>query len=263
MYDLTQDYPKIKTALSEEFARFAEAFDEYGIFDANYPDDTISEIASKSYDGYIAHTNGGLRCMVMNDLRSVESSGLHGDSFESNILQPYIDRGYVDAAEEYLRQSEDAELCEAWENDMQMSADEFVFDYWDKIKTEYETYHKMQASFPGFELPVWHLSKRGIEIDDELEKISDFFGDWLTEGSTFWYEARAIFYDTDNFRNISGKPELYIFAGINTDFEYGREKGLDTSFERTIPLDRLTPKRLTVIVDAMIDSITHDATTRS
>ena len=136
MYDLTQDHPKIMTALHESFCKFAEELDPFGIFDSNYPDDTIHEISPTSCDGYIAHTNGGLRCMVMNILSSAESE-FCPDSFEAGILQPYIDRSHVDAADEYIRQCDDEKLCEAWDDDLTQSADEFLWNYWDKFETEY------------------------------------------------------------------------------------------------------------------------------
>jgi len=247
MYDLTQDHPEILAALSTGFERFYESFDQHGL------DCQIQEVSASSYDGFIAHTNGGLVVRALDILDCAESE-MGYENFAADILQPYIDWSRTDAADEYIRLSENEALCEAWENDLTQSADEFLYNWWYKFETEYVEFHKRQMSF--FKVPEWHLSEQGLAIEAEREEYYDIERHWLSEGGEFWYEARALFYDTDNFRNVSGKPELYIFCGVNTDFSYGREKGLDTSFERNIPLDRLTPKRIEVIIDAMIDSIT-------
>ena len=247
MYDLTQDYPEILGALSTGFEKFHESFDQHGL------DCNVHEISAASYDGFIAHTNGGLRVMALDILNFAESE-MGCDNFAADILQPYIDRSRTDAAEEYIRLSENEALCEAWENDLTQSADEFLYSWWNAFETEYVEFHKRQMSV--FKVPEWHLSELGMKIEAEREEYWEMEREWMSEGSEFWYEARAIFYDTDNCRNVSGKPEVFLFCGLNTDFTYGRERGLDTSFERNIPLARLTPKRIEVIIDAMIDSIT-------
>jgi len=251
MYDITKDYPKIMAALSQGFEKFHEAFEPFGL------ESNIDEVSAVSYDGFIPHTNGGLRCMVMNDLRNVESEGLYSDTFESDILTPYRELSRIDAADEFIVHSDNEELGEAWENDLRaMSSVEFLYDRWDAEEKKYTEFHDRQASLAGFEVPAWHMSEPGMAVEAEREEFYEVSDQWLSQGGEFWYEARALFFDADNFRNQSGKPELFIFCGINTDFTYGRERGLTTSFEQNIPLEQVTPERIEIIVDEMIASIT-------
>ena len=42
---------------------------------------------------------------------------------------------------------------------------------------------------------------------------------------------------------------------VNTDFEYGRDKGFDTSFEQTVTIKDLTVEKIEKIVKQMVNSI--------
>lgn len=77
---------------------------------------------------------------------------------------------------------------------------------------------------------------------------AEFRSEWeMNNGDVFFLMFRAIFFDVSNRRNVSGEPEVYFFAGVNVDFNYGRDSipwaGKSTfihEYERNIPLSGLT-----------------------
>jgi len=87
------------------------------------------------------------------------------------------------------------------------------------------------------------------------EQLSEYETQYLTEGGAFWYQFRAMYYSADNYRNVSGKDEILFMAGVNLDFEYGRDKGLEITFEENVPVELLTKEKIDSIIDAMVDSI--------
>lgn len=63
-----------------------------------------------------------------------------------------------------------------------------------------------------------------LERDSELlEDWYEFESNWLSEGGTYFYKVRVLFYRPDNYRNDSGDYEVRMFAYLNTDLEYGRD----------------------------------------
>jgi hypothetical protein len=231
MYDLTQDYPKITEALREQlFETFVSECDQYGIADEN----DVQEVSAKSYDGFIAHTNGGFRAIATASLRDVESNGM-GD-FETACLQPYLDMSRRDAAAAFIEDNE--ELDSAYQASDSDDPATWLWNRWSNFEDMFERQGQL------WPIEFWRTPEYA-----EREQYYETEDHWLTEGGTFFYECRALFYQAGEFRNITGEDEVYIFAGINTDFEYGREKGLQTAFERTYKLKRLTPARLRVIIE--------------
>ena len=92
--------------------------------------------------------------------------------------------------------------------------------------------------------------------DDPLwEEFYDFENQYSSEGGEFWYQLRVIFFAADNHRNITGKDEIYIISGTNTDFSYGRDSGLQKAYEKTLKVDGLTCKRLTETIQNAINAI--------
>lgn len=236
MYDLTQDYPVIKAALREACEQFAERVDRYGGYDAA---GWVREISAKSYDGYIAHTNGGFRVCIPCDLRTIECEGL--TDFETEILQVYIDQAHADAAAAFVEEHETLSLLfEAYEESGgTMSAIDWLYARWDEAE---DMFNRQPQLWP---IEFWQTP-----IYAEREELWEYEDQYLCEGGTFFYELRVLFYEKDHRRNATGEDEIYIFAGINTDFEYGRERGLQCAIERDYKLSRLTPARIATIVES-------------
>lgn len=89
--------------------------------------------------------------------------------------------------------------------------------------------------------------------EDQLwNEFYEYESNYLCESSEFWYQLRVIFYSADNYRNVSGKDEILVISGTNTDFTYGRDSGLQIAFEKNLIVDGLTCKRL---VDTLQDAI--------
>lgn len=244
MENLAEKYPELTDALhAAVLTKFVTEIDTNGCADA----DSIHEISARSYDGFIAHTNGGFRTLVHGDLSSVESEGL--SEFETACLQGYIDSSHNDAATDWLR-IEREELQLEFENSESENACDWLYDRWYNAEVEFDKRAAMQADMIGDAGKFWQT-----EMSAEREDFQDYDSDYLREGGEFFYEITAIFYEKDHRRNETGADELFIFAGINTDFGYGREKGLETVWEKTYKVSRLTPARLDVIVAHCQDQI--------
>lgn len=243
MYDLTKDYPVVTAALAESISEKFGELDEYGL------ETEPQTISATSYDGFIAHTNGGFRTLIPCTLRDAESRGL--TDVERDVLQSYIDQSNRDAAEAYIADSELAEHWEAYENDScaDKYADEWLYDRWHALESEYNAFNAVQASL--FRVPTWSDSLAGHQCEAQREAFYEVLDRWLAEGGTFFYELTAIYYEKDHRRNVTGADEIYFFVGVNTDFEYGRERGLVTQRETTIKLSRLTPLRVAQVVEAL------------
>ena len=242
MRDLTKDYEDITGALHTAILdKFVEPCDTWGCQDEN----AICEVSAASYDGFIAHTNGGFRTLVYCDLSAVESEGM--SDFETAQLQQYIDSSHEDSAKWFI-EARDC-LNDLFEDSGEDSASAWLYGRWDKAENEYT--NNPQLEF--WTRPQWWQT----DMAHEREDFYDYDSEYLSEGGTFFYEITALFYEKGHRRNITGEDEIFIFAGINTDFGYGREKGLECAFENTYKLARLTAKRLEVIVEHCADKIIH------
>lgn len=72
----------------------------------------------------------------------------------------------------------------------------------------------------------------------------------------FWIDIGAVYYKADNsFNNSTGHDEVYFTAGVNTDYGYGREKGLILTFEETHRADSLTPEIVKAIMEKMANTL--------
>ena len=248
MRDLTESYPDITSALHAAILdKFVEPCDAWGVADER----SICKVSAASYDGFIAHTNGGFRTLVHCDLDAVESEGGMSD-FETAQLQRYIDSSHNDAANDWLRSDEREELRLEFENSDSENAYEWLYARWYDAEDKFDKRAATQADMIGDAGKFWQTDMAG-----EREEFWDYDREYLSEGGTFFYEITALFYEKGHRRNITGEDEVFIFAGINTDFEYGRERGLECAVERTYKLKRLTAKRLEVIVEHCADKIIH------
>ena len=253
MHNLTQDYPTIaeaiRTALYDDFA---EPLDEYGLFEP----ERISEVSSVCLPGFIPFTNGGFDAMVMQFL---------GDSYdatgrECEIIEPFYISAGNDAAAEFVRHRADdtqgpgPDLAKAYktaelpEHGGEGSYD-FVYQWFEERETAYR--NEKQTDLVGDRPKFWQTPAGCLK-----EAFIDYCNEWVNESGEYWLQARTLFYASDNSRNETGQDEIYFCAGINTDFSYGREAGLQETFSKTYKLSRLTPARVRVIVEAMRKSIT-------
>jgi len=194
----------------------------------------IDEVENKSRDGFIPFTEGGYDGIGYAYLRDAIYSG-----YCPKVIQPYVDQELKD-------------VQEAWDGENPEHTYEWLYDF------EADEIAKTQGDLLNSNVPtpreVWQ------------EKYSEFESEYLDgEGGTYFYKARVLFYDEDNSRNESGEPEAYFMAGINTDFEYGRDtipwlshmggnpQCTEWVFERNIPVKDLTPELISELVDEAID----------
>ena len=192
-------------------------------------DYTINEVENKSRDGFVAFTDGGFDGIGYADLRSAWGSG---DA--PKVIQPYIDR--------------DLEECKTeWDEQNPEHTYEWIFDY----EANENERKQMNLAF----VESYHPTKR----ECWQEKYWDFENEWLSEGGTYFYKARVLFFDEGASRNVSGEPEAYFMVGINTDFEYGRDyiswaggSQTDWVWEKNVPVKDLTPD----LIESMIEEAT-------
>lgn len=242
MHNLAADYPEISEVIKTEFFDNGSECDQFGCFEES----DVNEIESQSRDGFIAHTNGGFRAMVMQLLN--QDTSYMGKN-ETEIIQPYIDSALADCASDFVaHRSEDFPESVTDADDIPAA----LWDYFDQCETEHDT---KRAQYPVDLLgdtipPFWNT-----DAGELREDFYNYESEYMSEGGEYWLTFTAIFYAADHRRNETGKDEIYFFAGVNTDFTYGREKGLQTTFDRTYSIDRLTPNRIKVIVAAMRDSL--------
>jgi hypothetical protein len=191
-------------------------------------DTHVQTVCHKSYDGFIPHTNGGFDLMLATDLRSAEGSGDYPSNEKVRAeLDRVIDDCYKDSLKEFIHNNK--ELLQP------------LFPNIDLDEADHDTinYHDL-----------YEMDQGSI-----AEKLSEYESEWMSEGGTFWYQFRVLYFSADNARNESGEDEMYFMAGINTDFEYGRDSGLELTYEKNIPVDSLTIKGVDAIINDMVDSI--------
>lgn len=97
------------------------------------------------------------------------------------------------------------------------------------------------------------LDNDEIPDGDDKERYYEYEDEYMSEGGSFCYELRVVYYNKNNSSNVSGEDEIYIVAGVNTDFEYMRDSGLVVSFERTIPVGSIENEDY--LINAMQDAI--------
>ena len=259
MQNLPEKYPEISAAIKLSlYEDFAEDLDEFGCFEP----ESVESICSQSYDGFMPYTNGGYRAMVMQTLDMYyEAAGR-----ELEIIQPYVDSSENDAAAEFVKhRGEDTDpntlgqtLAAAYrEADMPeyggKGSSEFVYNWFGDREQERAD---LAAKYPngdllGDKLPSFWNTPAGIL----QEEFHEFSTEYMQEGGEYWLVANANYFAADNRRNETGQDEVFFFAGVNTDFTYGRDKGLESTWEKTYKLKYLTPGRVRVIIKAMQASI--------
>ena len=199
-----------ETLLKDWFAEIAEDIErDYDALDGT----TVEEIPYQSYDGFIPHTNGGFRIMVMHTLASAQGSG-----YTCNAIEPYIESSQKDAFEDWKRDN----LPEHNRRAEDRQGDNM----------------RRKTDNPREDTTLDDLSEGQRELFHEYEY------EYMCEGGEFWYQVQAYYFSKDNYRNRTGEDEICIMAGVNTDFTYGRDKGLQVNFERDISPNDLNPETL-------------------
>lgn len=191
-------------------------------------DTCVEKICHTSYDGFIPFTNGGFDLTVPTDLRTMYGSG-YGPSNEKidEYLQGVIESSQQDALESFVQENKP------------------LFE---------ELMPEVDVDNPTYDMVNYHLLyDKGY--GDLAEKLSEYEDSYMSEGGTFFYQLRAMYYSADNPRNESGEDEILFLAGVNTDFEYGRDKGLEVTYEECVPVSLLSKAQVDTIIIQMVESI--------
>jgi len=191
-------------------------------------DTCVQHISHQSYDGFIPFTNGGFDLMLATDLRSMLGSGSGPCNKKiDEYLQGVIESSQQDALEEFVRENKS------------------VFE---------ELFPDADLDNPTYDLINYH-DLYDMDQGNLAEQLSEYEDNYMTIGSTFWYLFRVMYFAADNYRNESGKDEILFLAGVNTDFDYGRDSGLDVTYENCVPVELLTIEMVDAIINEMVESI--------
>jgi len=206
--------------IEDQFNEYAEELDQYGM------DKTADPINFEGYDGFMPFTNGGWGLKIMDDLDRLAGSGDQYNKKAMVQLQSAIDYSY------------DCALLD------------FIDEYRDQLEAIYGT-----REGENLKQVVNYHDLYDKEQGELAEKLSEDEHSALSEGGEFWVEMRAQYYAADNYRNETGEDEICFLAGINTDFGYGRDKGLVETFERTVKVSDLDDDKLKEIIQEMRNSL--------
>lgn len=191
-------------------------------------DTHVREITHRSHDGFIPFTNGGFDLTLPTDLHYVYGSG-NGPCNKkvSDQIDKVIEQSLQDALEAFC------------EHNSEKLGFYFLID---------------QIKNPNADV-INYQSLYDMEQGELAEELSEYETENLSEGATFFYQFRVIYYAADNTRNESGDDEILFLAGTNLDFEYGRDKGLEVTYENCVPVELLTTEQIDVIINEMVESI--------
>lgn len=167
----------------------------------------IEEVEHESRSGFCAYTNGGFDCCIASDLGHVYGSG----SVPAD-LQKYVDSDLADIKIE-----------------------------WNKANPDHE-YDDIFAPTPEElgQLALFDDGHRFTEAEHWKEKYWEFESEWMSEGNTYFYKIRALYFAPENSSNETGEREVYFLAGLCTDFEYGRDSGTIWKYEKTVKAADIT-----------------------
>ena len=185
----------------------------------------IRPICHESYDGFIPFTNGGTQLIATVDLSTLHGQGK--DFVNEKVrdeLEKVIDNCYKDARERFIELNRE-ELELIFEKSCLDNNDEYV------------NYHTL------YNLKQGRLA----------EELSETEMGWMS--TALFVEHRVQYYAADNYRNETGHDEICFMSGVNLDFEYGRDKGLEVTFEKTVPVNDLSVNMFKDITKKMLDSI--------
>jgi hypothetical protein len=185
----------------------------------------VTEVEHQSRDGFIPFTNGGGHLVATIDLAHLHGMGKDFVNEEvSNELEKVLDNCYRDSREQFIANNR--------ERLSKMFTAELLDSNSDKIN-----YHSL------YDLKAGELA----------EELSETEYEWMS--TALFVEHRVQFYAADNYRNETGQDEICFLSGVNLDFEYGRDKGLVTTFEKTVPVNDLSINMFKDITKQMLESI--------
>ena len=212
---------KWHTAILEEFNILLDEESDY----TEYNDTgSIEEIEYKARDGFFPFTNGGMMLSFRNDLQYILYTG----------------KGF----------NEKARIESITENLLNDAKDCFIENNRELLNTIYNV--KDEEWLNHREVTYHDLIEKGEEL--LAEELSQLESDYLVE-CDFLIEFRAMYFAADNYRNVTGKDEICFMAGINTDFNYFRDKGLNVTFEKDCAVDELNDEKIREIFNNMKQSI--------
>ncbi len=214
-----------KTALLECFESITEKLEMD--FESGYETE-VTEVAHESCEGFIPFTNGGYDLTIPVTLMDLSSKGaLPVNADISKQIEDVIEYSY------------------------KMALEGFVEDNAEIVK---KLFPNMDTKKPDADIINYHTLYE-MDQGELAEELSEFEYSYLTEGSTLFIQVKAFFFDKENSRNITGNDEIYFHAGYNLDFDYGRDRGLELSYERTIKAYELTPQRIVELFKNIYESI--------
>lgn len=184
----------------------------------------VSEIENQSRDGFWAWTEGGWDGVIYDDLYYRVGAGT-----VPAMLQATADSVQKDCAADWNEQNPEH---------------------------PYETLFGRTTEDEGQQRLSGMTSTEAEADEAHRNAFYEFENRWMSEGLSFFWKIRAIYYDVGNSKNVTGKPEVLFCVGLNDDFEYGRDSigwlrspsnggpGSHWLWEKTVMVHRLTPKRL-------------------
>jgi len=185
----------------------------------------VTEIAYKSYDGFIPFTNGGISFTTPIDLAYLVGTGKGFTNEDvTKSINKTVDYCYTNAREAFI--AEHREELEDWFSGEELDANADTIEY-----------NTLQE----------------LKLGSLAEGLSETEYEWLTD--YLFIEIRVMYFAEDNSRNKSGKDEIYFLAGVNLDYGYGRDKGIEETFELNMKVEDLTPAIVNEIIKNMLDSI--------
>jgi len=186
---------------------------------------TIEEIEHLSRDGFFPFTNGGVEFTATMRLEDVASAATYpNNEAVTKELERAINYGYEQARELFIEHNRTKLDGLYTKEQLDNNSDEISYsDLYDKKHSELAE----------------SLSEYEMENNSEV----------------FFIQHRAMFFSADNSRNITGNDEIYFYSGVNTDYDYGRDKGLMDCYKNTIAVGDLTPNIVKQIVEKMVASI--------
>jgi len=214
-------------------------------------------IEHNSRDGFIPFTNGGYRVSAMDDLGGADGRGM--SAVEEKYLRGYVDSAQDDSAYEFINFRDELKALREDERFKYGSGKNgaLLFEYFDKCETDYDNRYK-NPNAPEFEcmekVPAFWSTPGGII----REEFYEFEYEGMCEGCNFFWEVRAHYYSADNSRSESGQDEIYFLCGINTDLEYGRDKGLNICAHETVKVSELTSAKLCQLRDWFESALQDD-----
>jgi hypothetical protein len=195
----------------------------------------LDEIETEHRDGFIPFTNGGWDGIAYADLGYAEGSGC-----PPKAVQPIIDSIKKGAEED-------------WDKEHPEHTVEWLYKY-DPVELD--------------QLHLFDVAKYGPSKRDKLlEEFQEHESAQFSEGCTYFYKARAIYYDNESHRNELGVPEVLFCVGINTDLEYGRDsipwlscyggktQQTEWLWEKNVPAADVTEELIATFIDQALEAL--------